>query len=139
MVKIDFMDKLNNELNDLVDDEFNKYAERSGLKSNYSKFNFVAREENKVVGIVNGYSGYGEVHIDTLIVVEEYRKHNIGSLLIEKVEKYFKNSYFENINLNTYGFQAPGFYEKMGYVLEYVRRNPINSKLDKYFYSKKIR
>ena len=42
MVKIDFMDKLNNELNDLVDDEFNKYAERSGLKSNYSKFNFVA-------------------------------------------------------------------------------------------------
>ena len=36
----------------------------------------------------------------------------------------------------TYEFQAPKFYEKIGYKLEYIRKNNKNSKLNKYFYSK---
>ena len=31
---------------------------------------------------------------------------------------------------------APGFYEKMGYKLEFIRKNSKNPKLNKYFYVK---
>ena len=41
---------------------------------------------------------------------------------------------FENINLTTYGFQAPEFYQKCGYRVEFIRRNKENPKLDKYYF-----
>nr|MBB1521706.1 GNAT family N-acetyltransferase [Clostridiales bacterium] len=73
------------------------------------------------------------------MVLEEYRNQNIGTLLIRKVEELFQNEDFDNYNLTTYEFQAPKFYEKMGYKLEYIRKNNKNSKLNKYFYSKSKR
>ena len=58
---------------------------------------------------------------------------------MKKVEELFKNEDFDNYNLTTYEFQAPKFYEKMGYKLEYIRKNNKNPKLNKYFYSKSKR
>lgn len=139
MVEIEFMDKLNDDIKELIDYEFDKYAEKNGVKSDYKKFNFVARDGSNIIGVINGHSCYDEIHISDFIVVEEYRNKHIGSMLIKKVEEYFKDTDFENFNLTTYEFQAPRFYENMGYKLEYVRKNSRNSKLNKYFYSKKRR
>ena len=36
----------------------------------------------------------------------------------------------------TYELQAPEFYKKLGFELEFVRRNNYNSKLNKYYYVK---
>ena len=44
---------------------------------------------------------------------------------------------YEKIALKTFGFQAPEFYKKLGYELEFVRKDS-DSKLSKYFYLKKI-
>ena len=59
-------------------------------------------------------------------------------MLLKKVEEHYKNENIDNFNLTTYEFQAPKFYEKMGYTLEFVRKNSRNPKLNKYYYSKKI-
>ena len=40
---------------------------------------------------------------------------------------------FETIELTTYAFQAPGFYQKCGFDVEYIRRSKSDSRLDKYF------
>ena len=39
----------------------------------------------------------------------------------------------KNINLTTYDFQAPDFYKKCGYEVEFVRKNKEEPKLTKYF------
>ena len=96
----------------------------------------IAKDNNKIVGIINGHYYYDEVHIGDFIVLEEYRNQHIGTLLMKKVEELFQNEDFDNYNLTTYEFQAPKFYEKIGYKLEYIRKNNKNSKLNKYFYSK---
>ena len=41
---------------------------------------------------------------------------------MKKVEELFQNEDFDNYNLTTYEFQAPKFYEKMGYKLEYIKK-----------------
>ena len=69
---------------------------------------------------------------------EEYRNKHIGSKLVEEVEKYFENKGFENINLTTYEFQAPEFYKKCGFEVEFIRENKQNKKLNKYFLVKYI-
>lgn len=88
--------------------------------------------DEKFVGIITGNSYYKEVHISDLIILDEYRNKHIGSKLVQTVEDYFKGKGFENINLTTYGFQAPEFYKKCGFEVEFIRKNKKNSKLDKY-------
>lgn len=139
MIEIEYIEKLNDELCDMIDVEFDKYAKMNGLKCDYRNFNFVAKDNGKVIGIINGHSYYDEIHIGDFIVLEQYRKQHIGTMLMKKVEELYKDEDFDNYNLTTFEFQAPKFYEKMGYKLEYIRKNSKNPKLNKYFYSKSKR
>ncbi len=133
MLNIEYIENANKEIYKIIDEEFNKFATKNEVICNYKPFSFIAKENNKIVGIITGNSYYKEIYISDLIVLEEYRNKHIGSKLIEKVENYFRNKEFENINLTTYAFQAPEFYQKCGYKIEFVRRNKENPKLDKYY------
>ena len=68
--------------------------------------------------------------------MENHRGKDIGTKLMKAVEEYYKDSGFNNMNLCTSEFQAPQFYEKYGFELEFVRKNKDNPKLNKYFYVK---
>jgi len=133
MLNIEYKENLDGEFYKIIDTEFNKFAIKNDVTCNYRPFNFIAKEDNKVVGIITGHSYYKEVHIGDLIIFEEYRNKHIGTKLVETVENYYKNKGFENINLTTYNFQAPEFYKKCGFEVEFIRENKENPKLTKYF------
>ena len=138
MVEIERVDSIDEKYSKMIDDEFNKYANKNNVVCDYVSFSFVAKENDNIVGIITGHSYYKEIHISDLIVLEQYRNKKIGSKLIEKVEEYYKNKGFENINLTTYDFQAPKFYQKCGFKIEFMRENKQNQKLTKYFLIKHI-
>lgn len=133
MINIEYKENLDEEFYKIIDTEFNKYANKNGVTCDYQPFNFIAKEDDKVIGIITGHSYYKEVHIGDLIIFEEYRNKHIGTQLVNTVENYYKNKGFENINLTTYAFQAPEFYKKCGFEVEFIRENKENSKLTKYF------
>lgn len=128
--------KLTDELEELMEEEYAKEEKKHNVFCNYNPFCFVAREDSNAMGIIVGYTSYEELYIDDLIVVDKYRGRDIGTKLVTEVENFYRGKGFNNINLCTNGFQAPKFYEKCGYQLEFVRRNKNNPKLDKYFYVK---
>ena len=136
MIEIEYKEQLDETFYSMIDTEFNKFAEKNNVICNYAPFNFIAKEDNKVVGIITGHSYYSEVHIGDIIILEEYRNKKIGTKLIETVENYYKDKGFENINLTTYKFQAPEFYKKCGFKLEFIRENKENPKLSKCFFVK---
>ena len=138
MITIEFRENVGEEFYKMIGTEFDKYAKKNDVICNYTPFNFVAEEDGKIIGLITGHSYYEEVHIADLIVLEEYRKKHVGSRLIEEVERFYKNKGFKNINLTTYGFQAPEFYKKCGYEVEFVRENKENPKLTKYFLIKSL-
>ena len=133
MLEIEFKENLDEKYYEIIDNEFNTYAAKNGVTCNYTPFNFIAKENDELIGLITGHSYYKEVHIGDLIVYEEYRNKHIGTKLVKTVEEYFENKGFENINLTTYGFQALEFYKKCGFEVEYVRENKQNPKLSKYF------
>lgn len=133
MLNIEYKESLDEEFYNIIDTEFNKFASKNGVTCNYMPFTFVAKEDNKVVGVITGHSYYKEVHIGDLIIFEQYRNKHIGTKLIETVENYYKDKGFENMNLTTYNFQAPEFYKKCGFDVEFIRENKENPKLTKYF------
>ena len=138
MIEIEFKENLNEELYKLIDSEFNKVATKNEVTCNYTPFNFVAKENDEIIGIITGHSYYKEVHIGDLIVLEQHRNSRIGTKLVEATINYHKDKGFENINLTTYEFQAPEFYKKCGFTVEFVRENKENSKLNKYFLVKHL-
>ena len=132
-INIEFTNNLDEKYYGFINKEFDKYAESNDVICNYKPFNFIAKDDDKVIGIITGNSYYKEVHIGDLIVLEEYRHNHIGSKLIQKVNDYFKDKGFENMNLTTYAFQAPEFYKKCGFNVEFIRENKENPKLNKYY------
>ena len=136
MLSIEHMESLDEELGKIIGVEFNAFAEKKGVICDYSPFTFVAKENNEVVGIITGHAYYNEVHVANLMVYEQYRNKHIGSQLMEMVENCYEHSGFEHISLSTYGFQAPDFYKKCGFQLEFIRENKDNPKLNKYFFVK---
>ena len=120
-----------------INAEFSGYAIDCNVALNYEEFCFAAEENGTIVGVITGRAYYNEVHIGDLIVGKDYRKDGVGSKLVAAVEEAFKGKQYEKIALTTFGFQAPEFYKKLGYELEFVREDK-DPKLNKYFYIKKI-
>ncbi len=110
--------------------------QKKGINCDYRLFNFVAKEGNEISGILKGHSCYEEVFIDDLIVIEKYRGKGVGTKLLKQVEDYHRNKGFRNINLCTYEFQAPEFYKKFGFKIEFIRKNEEEPKLTRYFFNK---
>ena len=53
--------------------------------------------------------------VDVLWVDEGHRGQGLGSALLAHVEAQARAQGARRLELNTLGFQAPGFYEKLGY------------------------
>ncbi len=124
--------EIDEELGKFIDASFETYAQKHGITCNYEDFSFVAKDGDTIVGTINGHSYYNSVNISDLIVSEEYRGQDIGTMLVKKVEDEYRARNMEYICLTTYAFQAREFYEKLGYEVEYVRKSK-NEKLTKYF------
>lgn len=137
-IMIESVDPYAEALSDWIDRAFDAFAERHGVVCDYTPFAFAAKQNGKAIGVIKGHSFYREVHVGELIVEETHRGQGIGTKLLSAVEVHFHGKGFDHIDLTTYRFQAPEFYGKNGYTLEYIRKDPDRPALDKYFFIKKL-
>lgn len=123
---------------DFINETFTDYAIKSEVALNFEEYCFAAEnDEGDIIGVITGRAYYNEVHIGDLIIDEKYRRLKLGSKLVKSVEEEFSGRGYEKITLTTFGFQAPEFYKKLGYSLEFVREDK-DPKLSKYFYAKTL-
>ena len=72
-------------------------------------------ENDAIIGGLWGESYYDWLFINFLIVPDIFRKRGVGSALMKKAEEIAANRGCLGIRLDTFSFQAPAFYEKLGY------------------------
>lgn len=137
MLELEFLKECPEELSQFIGSGFENYARENGVTCNWEEFFFVAKENGKILGAITGHRYYSEVHIGDLFVLSECRGKHIGTALLNAAEEHFKDSDIDNFNLTTYAFQAPEFYKKCGYELEFVRENKSNPKLNKMYFVKR--
>ena len=126
------VESMTDEIQDKINDEFYKYQmETTGLLE-YKTIAFTARRDGKLIGIATVIIKWGQLHIKTVIIDSEYRKQGIGSKLIEKLLVYGKRNSCTIAYVETSSFQAPEFYKKLGFVVEFVRSGYKNEY--KYYY-----
>jgi len=73
--------------------------------------------EMKIIGglIANLQPGWKWMHLHRLWVEESHRRAGIGRLLVETAEKEGRKRGCLHVAVDTFEFQARGFYEKQGY------------------------
>lgn len=136
-LEIKYTDQLSQEATDKMNSGHEKYEREHGVEINYKRFAFVLADEvGEVFGALHAYTAYAEIYIEDLWVDEAVRRMGYGKKLVQALENHFQGSGYNNINLVTNAFQAPDFYKKCGYEVEFVRVNQANHKLTKTFFIK---
>ncbi len=130
--------EVDDKVGEFINVAFTDYAEVSNVELNFEEYCFVAENDvGEVIGAITGRAYYNEVHIGDLIIDAKCRGQRIGSQLVKAVEEEYKGRGYTKITLTTFGFQAPVFYKKLGYSLEFVREDE-DPQLCKYFYCKAL-
>ncbi len=87
----------------------------------FTCFAFSLHDEKDFIGAIQGYCLYGSGHIDLLFVDKAFRRSGFGKCLMRKAEAFIKNQKCRFITLHTMDFEAPTYYEKQGFCIEYER------------------
>ncbi|WP_260596623.1 GNAT family N-acetyltransferase [Sphingomonas endolithica] len=87
-------------------------------------------ESDSTIGGLWGSTLFGWLRIELLFVPEGQRGASLGSAIMQQAEALAIARGCIGASLDTYSFQAPGFYEKLGYSLVGVVANcpPGNSR-----------
>lgn len=82
---------------------------------------FIRDEHEKIVGGCNGDILYGQLYVSQLWVDEKLRGQGYGTKLMQLAEEYAKKMGVRFMSVNTMNFEAPTFYKKLGYYVEFER------------------
>lgn len=135
--KIEFVDTLPEDIEEQMRQDLVAYESSHGIDVNYKKFALILRNESgDVLGVLNAFTAFSEIYIDDMWVHSAHRGKGYGRKLLQELENHFEGKGFNNINLVTSAFSAPGFYKKCGFTMEFVRENKVNPKLTKTFFIK---
>ncbi len=80
---------------------------------------------------------FDTLYIEYLVVDPAFRGKGVGEGLIREAERIAAEKGVKRIRLMTYSFQAPLFYEKMGFEREWVV-SPVFCKYDEYHFVKEL-
>lgn len=72
---------------------------------------------SQTLGGLWGSTAYGYLHIDMLVLPETLRRRGIGTRLMRLAEEEAIRRGCHGSYLETFDFQARGFYEKLGYAV----------------------
>src|ERR1700730_11754683 len=73
------------------------------------------REGNQIIGGLIGHTNWEWLHIEILSVATHVRSRGYGRRLMETAEGIARTRNCVGAWVDTYTFQSPGFYERLGY------------------------
>lgn len=74
-------------------------------------------DTGEVLGGLYGSTGYNYLHVDMLFVPESMRGSGLGTRLMQQAEEEAQRRGCHGAYLETFDFQAPGFYQRLGYAV----------------------
>lgn len=137
MPEIKEVAELSEEIESKMRDDLVSYESGHGIDVNYRRFALVLTgDDGEVIGVLNAFTAFAEIYVDDMWVDSRHRGKGHGRKLLSKLEERYQGKGFNNVNLCTNTFNAPDFYRKCGFELEFTRVNKKNPKLTKYFFVK---
>jgi len=84
-------------------------------KLDYKPLTITVREGTEIIGGLSGQTALGWLYVEVLWVSDARQRKGLGAALMAKAEAEARKRGARNAWLNTFSFQAPTFYKKLGY------------------------
>jgi len=121
-IKIELEFHIQNQDIQLLTQGISEYAKLKKGHAPIEAFAFFIKDDNGVIhGGCNGNIGYGWIYVDQLWVEEALRGKGYGKQLMELAENLGKEKGCISAAVNTMDWEAPEFYKKLGYRIEFER------------------
>ena len=115
-----------------------RFNQQTAGKYHYSRDVLTARSETgRIVGGLILQSWWKESYIELLWLSDRARRQGLGSELIAEAERRARRRGSKLVHLNTYSFQAPRFYAKLGYRC-FGKMSGSPKGESRYFYAKRL-
>jgi GNAT superfamily N-acetyltransferase len=113
------------------------FNEAKGGPSGFGPITFAIEDEHgQTIGGLSAATAYGWLFVELLFVPESLRGQGVGTNLIRRAEREAISRGCHSVWLDTFEFQARGFYERLGYTCFGELKNyPVGSR---YFMSKRL-
>jgi ribosomal protein S18 acetylase RimI-like enzyme len=99
-----------------VRDSLSAYNIAATGQSAYLPVAFFLKDAHQaIVGGLLGNIWGGWLHVEILWVAEPLRRRRYGTTLLEAAERYAVERDCSDVYLDSFSFQAPAFYQKLGY------------------------
>ena len=119
-----------------LDGLLDAHAEAIGKAFDPQTVGFVARDgDGAFLGGLYGWGQLGWFFVKLLALEPSTRKAGIGGRLLTEAEDHARAEGLVGVYLDTYEFQAPGFYETMGYT-EFGRLPAAGGHPQRFWYAK---
>lgn len=103
---------------DFILQQIVQFNRRCAGEENYQKLAVFLRDaDEKVVGGLVGCTYWQWLYVDVFWIHESHRKSGYGTTLIAAAEAEAIQRGCQYAYLDTFSFQAPEFYQKLGYVV----------------------
>jgi len=115
-----------------------EHAGGYGVSDDMQALGWKVNRAGETVGILTGRLMWDWIFVKMLAVAPNYQRQGIGRMLMEKAETYAKEYQLTGIHLDTFTYQAPAFYEKLGYV-EFGRLTDLPPGHTRIYYAKRLK
>jgi GNAT superfamily N-acetyltransferase len=109
------MEKVHGPVRREISKELRAYNVAAVGKSNYRPLTLTIRQRGKIVAGLAAETFFGWMFVSLLWVSERYRGKGFGVSLIQAAEAEARSRGVRNVYLDSFSFQAPPFYAKLGY------------------------
>lgn len=92
-----------------------EFSSERSFKHSPAEFALALMADDQIVGGLIGHTNWDWMHIEVLAVDRRYRGCCHGRSLVERAEMLAKEKGCVGAWVDTFTFQAPGFYEHIGY------------------------
>jgi GNAT superfamily N-acetyltransferase len=120
-----------------LEDQINTYNIDVTRINDWKALAIFVRDDGKIVGGVSGGTWAGYLDLRYLWVHEGRRGQGLGRRLMLAAEQEARARGCTQVLLDTHDFQAPGFYQRLGYIVFGVFEG-IGGRHARFFLSKKL-
>jgi GNAT superfamily N-acetyltransferase len=122
---------------EVLDGMLDQHAIAQGVPFECPQLALLAKEDGEVVGGLRGFFVQGRFALEELAVVAGKRGVGVGKALMIEMEQRVSLRGAQSVYLGTWEFQAPEFYQKLGYA-EFGRLPPVDGFPVKIWMAKKL-
>src|SRR5882724_1785777 len=109
-----------NQVIEFLEDRIYEYNSALLGKNDGKLFSKIIKDENdSIIAGISGWTWANACEITLLWIKDDHRTKGYGQVLLNAAEANAKKENCKTILLRTYDFQAPLFYQKHGYTIEY--------------------